>query len=284
MRRGANLDLNHFMGGHSLDSPSGLKQVSSSPLAFVDEAFLSLSECNALIAFGKSRSEPGQHYDVHISPTESALVASVMDRLNTLLATESHADEPRPCLRWTPPNSALGSRRSRSMSRGFHVDTNGHSYRFATALVYLSDVVADGATVFPCSDTSTATTDNRNLLESSRAAGEALCASGYTHAWRFQDPDLAAYEKALADAAESGVGLSVHPAAGKLLMFYTLGDDGTVDPFSWHGGAAVGAEPQPGEGKWVLQLFKTVPLSLRSPEATRRFVAARRAMYFRTLG
>jgi hypothetical protein len=65
--------------------------------------------------------------------------------------------------------------------------------------------------------------------------------------------------------------------AGKLMLFFTRGDDGDVDPYSWHGGAAVrGCSDGVSEGKWILQLCKEVPPALRGKVAQASFVSARR--------
>lgn len=61
------------------------------------------------------------------------------------------------------------------------------------------------------------------------------------------------------------------------MLFYSRDQNGEVDPYSWHGGAAV-----LGTGKWTLQKFKEVPRehranfdSLRSyVEAKHRLLAA----------
>jgi hypothetical protein len=251
---------------------NGLVRISESPLAFVDETFLDASECSVLIQLAKSKAEAG-FCDVAIRPEENDIMASVLRRVSDLCSSETHPDEPKPNVRNTPPNRGL-EQRGRWMNRGLHLDTNGNPYRYATILIYLSDVDMDGATVFPCSDPS-----KSNL----RAAGEALTDKGQTIAARRQreDKEIEALEKTLIDAAESMEGLSVYPKVGKLLLFYSLCDNGVVDPYSWHGGAAVGNEP--GEGKWLLQIFKTVPIGLRTQENMGTFVQPRRYMHEKSI-
>merc|ERR1712232_878405 len=51
-------------------------------------------------------------------------------------------------------------------------------------------------------------------------------------------------------------GLQVHPREGRLLLFFTRDADGQVDPYSWHGASAVGANGAP---KFTAQVFKEVP-------------------------
>ena len=55
--------------------------------------------------------------------------------------------------------------------------------------------------------------------------------------------------------AGGGAGLAVPPVRGRLVLFFSRQDDGSVDHRSWHGGADVLAP----EGKWTLQLFKEYP-------------------------
>jgi hypothetical protein len=109
--------------------------------------------------------------------------------------------------------------------------------------------------------------------DAKRGAGQALlfeqvlhttqaCASAKQHA------------ETLLAAADTGEGLSVFPEAGKMLIFFSRGDDGAVDPCSFHGGAAVGVEAA--DGKWVMQLCKEVPFGARGRAAQATFVTARR--------
>jgi hypothetical protein len=105
-------------------------------------------------------------------------------------------------------------------------------------------------------------------------------------------------------AAERGDGVSVYPEAGKLVIFFTRGDDGHVDPISFHGGAAVGVKDSSlkgansksegiqgqagqsatrpcgggdgGDGKWMIQVCKEVPYRMRGAAAMASFVKARR--------
>ena len=80
-----------------------------------------------------------------------------------------------------------------------------------------------------------------------------------------------------AQAPERGFGAHISGAdpKGKKTDAGLRGDDGEVDPSSFHGGAAVGAEAT--GGKWVMQLCKEVPFGARGGVAQPAFVAARRA-------
>jgi hypothetical protein len=97
----------------------------------------------------------------------------------------------------------------------------------------------------------------------------------------------------------------VYPLAGKLVVFFTCDDAGEVDPYAWHGGAAVGNGHvgsinaatmenlgddnapttntsdknchDPASNKWILQLFKELPLGARSSSRAKgAFISASR--------
>ena len=252
-------------------SNSRLVKVSDSPLAFVAEKFLDPAACEEIIAIAKER-DGGKYvhqcYE-HIPPESSELMTSVIERIGVLCGSPPRPDEAVPCVRNVSPTRGLGA--TRLMKAGLHVDSNGNPYRYATALLYLSDVAADGATVFPCSDS-----DNVEL----KLACERLLENGHTHTVSCRDKKVELAKRTLIEAAEAREGLSVYPRAGKLLLFYTLDDVGLVDPYSWHGGAAIGDDPWPTGSKWVLQVFKTVPENLRDhPEQTVRFCKESRALH-----
>jgi hypothetical protein len=61
----------------------------------------------------------------------------------------------------------------------------------------------------------------------------------------------------LSDEASSA--LAVTPRRGRAVIFATRRPDGTVDPNSWHGGAALSPSETPGLGKWTMQKFKEIP-------------------------
>jgi hypothetical protein len=93
----------------------------------------------------------------------------------------------------------------------------------------------------------------------------------------------------LLKAADDDQGLSVYPEVGKLIIFFTCGDDGDVDPMSWHGASSVDWQRREESvmvvesleeslkqrddiqhvhdqvdsgGKWTLQIFKELPLGV----------------------
>ena len=108
--------------------------------------------------------------------------------------------------------------------------------------------------------------------QSAHDAAKKLLAEGNLHTSNLADPDLEPLAQELVFAGEEKQGLSVYPEAGKLLLFFTMGDHGDVDPMSWHGGARVGSAGAHG-GKWMLQIFKTIPPELRNhPDEVTRFL------------
>jgi len=122
-------------------------------------------------------------------------------------------------------------------------------------LIYLDTLPAsgDGATTFPCA----------MAPEWLQRTGRELYNQGGQHTSNVSDPELEPLANELLDAAEKRYGFSAHPEQGKLLIFFTTGDDGKVDPLSWHGGARVCSSGDFG-GKWMLQIFKTFPPNIRS--------------------
>lgn len=278
---------------------------STEPLVRYAPAFLSRDECDALIAFGRCASSSthggrfgarrlgAKHY-VQLLATEfhpaglTRLLASIDCRARSLTGCPAgDAFE----LNFTPARSDVGPRTAAEAgvsidsavwwlsAGGVHVDSNnGFPYRYATVLAYLNDT-SGGATCFPAAcDACTA-----------RAAAVRLLKAGYTHtdsAVR-QDDDEAAFDDACA-LLESGSrlmlddvpakttrgpgdrGLRVQPKAGAAAIFWSLRDDGAVDPASWHGGARVvgedGGSSYFDRGKWTLQSFRQLPENKRGDD------------------
>jgi len=160
---------------------------------------------------------------------------------------------------------------------GLHVDTNGgRTWRYATAICYLSTVNEGGHTCFPLArtveeeDIEPPNYEQLELLE----ASQRLLDGDVDHTDRVLEqgmrPDLRSDAEALVAAASSGSGVSVPAELGTVVLFWTRRCDGSIDPHSWHGGESVGL----GSTKWTLQKFKEVPVAVRSqPKDLAGFVA-----------
>jgi len=156
---------------------------------------------------------------------------------------------------------------------GLHVDSNGRPFRFVTVIIYLATLPqpsGDGATIFPCAD--------GNFNDETREVGQELLKQGAEHTTMClsKEEPLKQLAKKLENAAGDHHGLSVFPVVGKMVLFFTMCEDGMVDPASWHETAIVGSDCGDHGGKWILQYFKEVPPSYRSDLA--QFVAARRKL------
>ena len=278
---------------------------STDPLVRYAPDFLSRPECEALIALGRvASSSPfggrvgarrlgAKHYvQLGLAPEFhpdglTRLLASIDHRARSLTGCPAgDAFE----LNFTPARREVGPRTAAEAgvtldsavwwlsSGGVHVDSNnGFPHRYATVLAYLNDT-SGGATCFPAAGTARAAKD----------AAVRLLAAGYTHtdAAVRQDDDEGAFDDACT-LLESGSrlmlddipatttrgphgGVRVQPKAGAAAVFWSLGDDGAVDPASWHGGArVVGGEDGSSyfeNGKWTLQSFRQLPETKRDAD------------------
>lgn len=281
-----------------------LKPVSMSPLIFVADGFLDRDTCGAIVETARTHGKPvpmigsDVKYDLPMWPEgndkmpiqQQTLLESVFTRIDALCGTARHSIEQPPRVHFLAQKQDASMHSPGTSSRvpsGLHIDTNGSPFRFATAIVYLETLpqpAGDGATVFPCVSMGATEGDSPANLEdmpSRMNAAEALLKSGALHTANLPDKDFQPEAKVLVDAVDKQGGLSVYPEAGKLLLFFTFGEDGEVDPLSWHGGAAVraGASSGPARGgKWILQVFKEVPKHFRKPEARAWYTAAHRSV------
>lgn len=181
-----------------------------------------------------------------------------------------------------PPCSTLDGAMWSCSDAGLHVDVNnGYPHRFVTALCYLNDVPhrRGGSTCFPA-----AAADKCNALHTAAAH---LIGNGVHHtgAALRQEQDEALFDDActlvsaaarLADLDDAAPvsrlrpGLRLQPIAGSLCLFWSLDDDGRLDPTSIHGGARVLRKATDDSryfwrhGKWTLQSFVQLPPHLRT--------------------
>lgn len=221
------------------------------PLIFAAPNFVEKSVCVNLIRAAKmyGKAVPQFGHDVKYEMPQWPELHTEMDsdtarelesiyrRLDCLCGTERRCDEQLPRVHFQAPDMA----KSR-MPQGLHLDTNGAPHRYVTALIYLDTLPAsgDGATTFPCA----------MAPEPVQRAGRELYNQGGQHTSNVSD-ELETLAQELLDASEEYCGFSALPEQGKLVIFFTRGDDGAVDPMSWHGGARVCAAGDFG-GKWML--------------------------------
>lgn len=256
--------------------------LSTRPLIYVADGFLTATECETVIAVARScgvrRTGLGDHevkYDMDTKPLlnnvlpaeQRASLESIYARIDAVCGVTRHDGEqcPRVHHYTAHPSRSAGTLGGR-LPMGLHLDSNGRPHRYATAIVYLTTVppAGDGATVFPCVG------DEDTLL----TAGNTLAQGGTEHTSNLADEDHLPLARRLTDAADRGLGLSVRPEAGKLCVFFTRTGSGLVDATSWHGGAGVTSQA-PSEGKWILQFFKEIPAAQRG-RLERRWCEGRR--------
>lgn len=266
--------------------PNGVPQlICRKPRLFQLRGFLTPAECRILrrmstpqgsgMMFEQSKIRDGLRVeDEKWSPEQRELLTAVEARLGWLLGSEPHADEIELVGTLTPATRDPSGR----CHLGLHVDTNGdREWRYATAICYLSPVPAGGRTVFPCARPAEAQGPPEDEEMELVAAAERLLEAGVDHTDRVivlgQSPELRPEAETLVAAAEAGAGVAVAPEEGSVVLFWTRGVDGSIDPHSWHGGEAVGE----GASKWTLQKFKEIPVAARAnAQELAAFVASTR--------
>ncbi|KAL7489783.1 hypothetical protein ACHAW6_015504 [Cyclotella cf. meneghiniana] len=179
---------------------------------------------------------------------------------------------------------------------GLHVDTNnGKLFRHVTAILYLTDnqdgfagdyetIVAGGGTSFPLAVPFGKLGDN-----TFNAAASKLLSRGIHHTKGdgdqcmdsdgrqlekmsidiyYRDLELSLGAPVVSDVQKmSNRGMRVMPSAGKLIYFHSVGDDGTPDPTSFHGGEELAVVSNQHEfdqntlqHKSILVFFKEIPV------------------------
>ena len=233
------------------------------PLMIEFPQFFSEAECAAMIGAAKKSAPDNSDYtgkvNHSINPKASQLSAEqrdAVDKLHSLvgdfLDCPSHKGEEKARFGFTPANRKL---RRRQLPLGLHVDTNRRPHRFATAIVYLATLptAADGCTVFPCARQSARS-------EAARKQAVTLLSARVEHTMAGESSSAV---QSIHSAAQDGVGVSLRPVAGRLVIFFGRDHNGQVAPECFHGGAAVlgalGEHLDRPAGKWTVQLFKEVP-------------------------
>ena len=287
-------------GGSGVTQPTALPGAAQPPQlcykAVLESAY---SRIDGIFNCARRRDEvvPKVHFASSTPPTAPSSAGNVCNRVSTTTSSSSSGGG----------GGSDGRGSNERMPLGLHVDTNAVG-TYGTAILYLTTLPpgGDGATVFPCAvptagqvgdDVRKRKDDGSFALPDTVAAAEKLLADSVLHT-ESTAGDVAAEKQArvlLNEASDEQNGISIYPEAGKLVVFFTRMDDGTIDPCSWHGGAAVvggtaGPKQSGGiagvnnstraqyshEDKWMIQLCKEVPLPLRGEQAQATFVAARR--------
>lgn len=211
-------------------NPSKVKQVSWKPRAFVYEGFLTHEECDHLISIAKSElkrsavadnlsgqsklSEVRTSSGMFISKDKDPIVSGIEDKLATWSFLPKENGEDIQVLKYEPgqkydPHYDYFTDKVNS-ARGGH--------RIATVLMYLSDVVKGGETVFPQAE-------EPSRRKSSKS-----------------DDDLS-------ECAKKGV--AVKPRKGDALLFFSLLPSAIPDPQSLHAGCPVIEGEKWSATKWI---------------------------------
>ncbi|KAH0665957.1 hypothetical protein KY285_027163 [Solanum tuberosum] len=220
----------HESSSSVIINPSKSKQISWKPRAFVYEGFLTDEECNHLISLAKSElkrsavadneSGKSKHSEVRtssgmfISKAKDPIVSGIEDKIATWTFLPKENGEEIQVLRYEEGQKY-------EPHYDYFVDKvniarGGH--RFATVLMYLTDVEKGGETVFPKAE------------ESHRRRSMAA-------------------DDSLSECAKKGI--AVKPRKGDALLFYSLHPNATPDPISLHGGCPVLEGEKWSATKWI---------------------------------
>ena len=192
---------------------------------------------------------------------DDPVLRTIEERVARWVKIPVHAAESSIMVGYTPPprSSAAGSPPTRLAN--VHHDKNTAPGRVMTALVYLTDVVDGGQTVFPCHGPDTNGTESETITRlRERFVG------AYMEDKRILFPpsdrdcfDATLFTQAEAMCDEMSGALMVRPKRGQALFFASVQPDGLADPTMWHGGCSLGPGNVGGQGKWTLQKFREFP-------------------------
>ncbi|XP_074592317.1 putative prolyl 4-hydroxylase 6 [Curcuma longa] len=212
---------------HSLDDPSRVTQISWRPRIFLYKGFLSGEECDHIIKLARSEMKRSMVAD---SKSGDSRKSNVRTSSGTFL--QKHQDEvigriDQRIAKWTflPEENAEALqvlRYEEGQKYEPHYDyfldrknqvRGGH--RYATVLMYLSDVEKGGETVFPIAEGASS---------------------------QFKDDSWS-------ECAKNG--LAVKPKKGDAVLFFSLHINGTTDPASLHGSCPVIEGEKWSAPKWI---------------------------------
>ncbi|KAG1347556.1 Prolyl 4-hydroxylase 2 [Cocos nucifera] len=211
----------------SFYDPKRVTQLSWSPRAFLYRGFLSYEECDHLIKLAEGQLEKSMVAD---NNSGKNLMSNIRTSSGTFL--KKHQDEivariERRIAAWTfLPEENGESMQILRYQKGqkyephfdyfrdkFNIARGGH--RFATVLMYLSNVKKGGETIFPSAEGAVSQYEDETWSECARA------------------------------------GYAVKPDKGDALLFFSLHTDATVDPKSLHGSCPVVEGEKWAATKWI---------------------------------
>lgn len=215
----------------SIINPSKVKQISWKPRAFVYEGFLTDLECDHLISLAKSElkrsavadnvsgksklSEVRTSSGMFISKAKDPIVAGIEDKISTWTFLPKENGEDIQVLRYE--HGQKYDHHHDYFTDKVNIVRGGH--RIATVLMYLSDVVKGGETVFPSAE------ESRQRHKASTT-----------------DDDLS-------ECAKKGI--AVKPRRGDALLFFSLLPTAVPDTSSLHGGCPVIEGEKWSATKWI---------------------------------
>ena len=255
------------------DSDSSMRVLNAERRMFSVDGFLSGVEIDHVISVAAAHftddmggSEAWRTADQYMSTelrswADDPVLRKIEERVARWVKIPVHAAESSIMVGYTPPPrlSAAGSPPPRLAN--VHHDKNTAPGRVMTALVYLTDVVDGGQTLFPCHGQANDGTESeiiKRLRE--RFVG------AYMEDKRILFPpsdrdcfDANLFTQTEAMCDDSSGALMVRPKRGRALFFASVQPDGSADPTMWHGGCALGPGDVGGQGKWTLQKFREFP-------------------------
>uniref|UniRef100_A0A7N0UNX3 procollagen-proline 4-dioxygenase n=1 Tax=Kalanchoe fedtschenkoi TaxID=63787 RepID=A0A7N0UNX3_KALFE len=211
-------------------NPAKVKQISWKPRAFVYEGFLSEEECDHMISLAKSElkrsavadnvsgksklSEVRTSSGMFISKGKDPIIARIEERIAAWTFLPIENGEDIQVLRYE--HGQKYDPHYDYFTDKVNIARGGH--RIATVLMYLTNVVKGGETIFP-------------------SAEVPVRHKAHSHA---------------EDLSECGrKGVAVKPKRGDALLFFSLHPDATPDPMSLHAGCPVIEGEKFSATKWI---------------------------------
>ncbi|XP_042397878.1 probable prolyl 4-hydroxylase 6 [Zingiber officinale] len=211
----------------SIDDPSRVTQISWRPRIFLYEGFLSDEECDHIIKLARSKMKRSMVADNKSGDSRKSNVRTSFGTFLTKHQDEVIARIDQRIAKWTflPEENAEALQVLRYQEGQKYVPHHDYFFdpknkirggdRYATVLMYLSDVEKGGETVFPIAEGASS---------------------------QFKDDSWS-------DCAKNG--LAVKPKKGDAVLFFSLHINGTTDPASLHGSCPVIEGEKWSAPKWI---------------------------------